>query len=510
MAVLAKPITLPVVEWAPDMPALQSQASVNVDGVLPLTADSYGPLASLQPYSAALNKQCLGAAAFIDTGGNVTTFCGDANDLYSLVPGSTDQSIVSKTSGGYSCPSDGQWNFAQFGTRVIATDFSDAQQSYVLGTSTAFADLSADAPKARYSAIIKSFYMVANTFDSTNGDQPQRVWWPANNDPPNWPTPGTAAAAEVESDFVDIVGPGGWNQGIVGNLGTSDGALFQEHAVWRIIYEGPPATFGFYPAEGVRGTPAPNSLVQLGNQVYYLGEDGFYRFDGTSSFPIGTNRVDKTFFKNLDQSHFDKVIGAADPVNKIVVWAYPSTSASSGIPDSLLIYHWQLNRWSQASATVETIARLLSFGYTLDELGTVLGYTIDNLPFPLNSRAWTGGKLLLGAFDTSHKLNYFSGSPVAATVDTAEIQPIPGRRAVLSRVRPLVDGGSPSVSIGTRNRTMDAITFGSAVSVDAIGSCPVRAEGRYHRARVSMAAADTGWTHIEGIQLEELSPGGLR
>jgi hypothetical protein len=129
--------------------------------------------------------------------------------------------------------------------------------------------------------------VVGNTTDGTFGPQPQRVWWPAIDDPTNWPTPGTSAAAAVQSDYQDLVGDAGWVQGIVGNLGTADGAVFQERAVIRMQYVGPPAIFAFSTAEGVRGTPAPGSLVQVGNLVYYLGEDGFYVFDGSQSMPIG-------------------------------------------------------------------------------------------------------------------------------------------------------------------------------------------------------------------------------
>lgn len=490
------------------MPALNNKGTINVSGVIPRTPDSYGPMPSFAAYSSALGGQCQGADAFLDTSGNVTVFAGDKSDLFSLTSSSSAPANVSKSSGAYGTPSDGQWNFAQFGARVLATNFNDQIQTFTLGTSSAFANLSASAPKARYSAVIKSFYVVANTEDSTNGAQPQRVWWPANNDPTNWPTPGTATAAEVQSDFVDIVGDGGWNQGIVGNLGTSDGALFQEHALWRIVYEGPPATFGFYPAEGARGTPAPNSIVHFSNQVFYLGEDGYYRFDGTNSFPIGANRVDKTFFSNLNQNFFFNIWGTVDPINKLIIWTYPSANSTAGLPDSLLLYNWQIDRWASAPASLETIFRALSFGYNLDSLDNT-GYNLDTLPYSLDSRVWTGGRLLLAGVDQNHKIGYFNAASMAATVDTAEIQPFPGLRGTVNRVRPIVDGGTPSVTWGTRNRQEDAISFGSAVAMDSNGSCPLRGEGRYHRGRITINAGDS-WNHIEGLQVEEASPSGRR
>jgi len=146
-----------------------------------------------------------------------------------------------------------------------------------------------------------------------------------------FPTLGTASAAAVQSDSQNLYGDGGWIQGIVGNLGTADGALFMEHAVVRVIYAGPPGIFYFLPAEGVRGTPAPGSIVQLGALVYYLGEDGFYVFDGTQSKPIGIDRVDRYFFENVDQSKMFRIVAAVDPVNRLIVWACRSRAIAAAI-----------------------------------------------------------------------------------------------------------------------------------------------------------------------------------
>lgn len=507
------PIVLPVAQWAPDLPALANPGCGNVRNVVPRSPSSYGPLSGLSVYSTALANRCQGAAAFLDTAGDVSLFAGDAHDLYALTSAGASWSVVSKTaSHPYNAPSETMWNFALVGPRVLATDFVDPIQSFVQGSSTAFADLAAGAPRCRYLAVVRNFLVAAHTNDSTNGPQPQRVWWSALNDPTNWPTAGTAAAAQVQSDYNDLLGAGGWIQGIVGNLGTADGAVFMERAVWRMVYAGPPAVFYFFTAEGARGTPAPASIVQLGPLVYYLGRDGFYVFDGTTSTPIGVNKVDKYFYSNVDQNNLARVVGAIDPVNKLVMWAWPDLAAANGNPNHLLIYNWQMDRWSIADLTVETLLSLLSFGVTLDAMN-VYG-TLDAMPqFPFDSRVWTGGKDMLGAFDTSHRLNYFNGQNLAATVDTSELQPFPGRRALITGTRPLVDGGSspgsgPSVALGTRNRLVDAVSFNAATPMNSLGTCPQRASGRYVRAEITVPAG-AAWTHMQGLELDA-SPAGVR
>ncbi len=225
------PLVLPVAEWAPDMPAFQNPGCGNVRNVIPRTPTSYGPLSDLAPYSTPLANRCQGAAACLDSGGNVSLFAGDVHDLYALTGAGASWSTVSKTlSHPYGTSSDGTWSFLLFGSRVIASNFVDPLQSYLLGSSTQFGDLAAAAPRCRYTAVVRNFLVAAHTSDPVSGTQPQRVWWSALNDPTNWPTPGTAAAAQVQSDYNDLLGAGGWIQGIVGNLGTADGAVFMERA----------------------------------------------------------------------------------------------------------------------------------------------------------------------------------------------------------------------------------------------------------------------------------------
>lgn len=364
------------------------------------------------------------------------------------------------------------------------------------------------APKTRYMAIVRNFLVCGWTNDASGGDQPQRVWWSSLNDPTNWPTPGTAAAAIVQSNYNDLFGDGGWIQGVVGNLGTADGAVFMEREVWRMVYAGPPGVFYFYAAEGSRGTPAPNSIVQLGPVVFYLGRDGFYAFDGTTSKPIGVNKIDKDFYSRVDQNNLARVVGAVDPINKLIIWAWPDTTATNGNPNHLLIYHWQLDKWTSADLTLEYLLISGTFGQTIDSWDATYG-TLDAVPnFPFDSRVWTGGKDILAAFDTSHMLNYFNGAALQATIDFSELQPIPGQRLMVTNARPLVDGGVPQVSIGTRNRLVDATSYNAATSMNALGTCPQRANGRYLTGR-TIIPAGSAWSHCQGLELEG-APSGVR
>jgi hypothetical protein len=484
---------IPFAEWTPDQPAFGNGATV-ANGVIPKSGGSYGPMSSLSAYSDALTARCQGAFAGRDSDGNVTNFSGDASKLYRMAD--STQTNISRTAG-YATTSEASWRFCQYGNRVVATNFADEIQSYVLGSSALFANLAAAAPKARHIAIINPGFLIAgNTYDAVDGNVPNRVWWSEYLDPTSWPTVGTAAAEAAQSDYNDIP-TGGWVQAIAGAVGGAAGVVFMETSIYRMDYEGPPTVFRFTEIERGRGTPAPNSVINVGPFAAYLGEDGFYMTDGAQSKAIGNGKIDKTFFADLDQSYFHRISGAADPINKLLFWAYPGSGHSSGNPNKVVIYNWETGRWSNADVDCELIFRALSTGYTLETLDST-GYTLDTLPFSLDSRVWTGGRIILAGFDTSHKLGYFNGSNLAATVETGEF-PEAQNVMYVDGIRPVVDGGTVTASIGYRGTPSASVSYTTATAAGDDGVCPQRIASRYVRSKVSVASGGS-WSHAVGIE----------
>jgi len=73
----------------------------------------------------------------------------------------------------------------------------------------------------------------------------------------------------------------------------------------------------------------------------------------------------------------------------------------------------------------------------------------------------------------------------------------------------MVDGGTPSIAIGTRNRQIDAVSFAGAVAINSLGTCRGRWRGRYHRARLTIPAASS-WNHLYGVDEILAVPAGTR
>ena len=269
-----------------------------------------------------------------------------------------------------------------------------------------------------------------------------------------------------------------------------------------------------------RGSIAPFSCVPVAisnsqTVMFFLAEDGFYAFDGTTAQPIGQGRIDKTILDQLSRNYMHRTYGFADPTKKLVLWAF-STDANAGNFESVLVYNWAIKKWSLLNPTElgtksgEFATLLLSAGYTLDALDT-LGYTLDTLPFSLDSRVWTGGAPSLAYFDSDHKLRYWTGDNLAARIDTAEFDGGSGRRLFCSGIRPIGNSFTSS-QITARVMYDDSPNLGTnlttATNPGADGVAPQRVSARYMRARVDTLAT-AAWAHLQGIEAT-IRPEGLR
>ena len=201
-----------------------------------------------------------------------------------------------------------------------------------------------------------------------------------------------------------------------------------------------------------------------------------------------------------------RIVGVSDPINKILIWSYPGSGSVAGTPNKLIMFNYQTQQWSNADQSCEFLNRTLSTGYTLEGLDA-LGYTMETLPYSLDSRAWTGGNPILSGYTTAHKLGYFNGDNLAATIETGEF-PQAQEIMYVDGIRPLIDGGTVTASVGYRASPSANVTYTTATSAGDDGVCPQRIAARFCRAKVSIAAAGS-WTDALGIE-PRMTPDGER
>ena len=477
---------IPVGPWAPDMPDFQSQGSTEALNVIP-KGTSYGPFPSFASISSALNARCQGAVFARKSDGSGVIFAGDATKLYRL--SGVTFSDVSRTAGGaYATPADGGWTFVQFGPLIHAFNGIDAPQQFDIDSDSNFSAMSGSPPVSAYAAVVGDFVMTGQQPGARN-----RVQWGPINQTGSW-TPSQVTQADSQ-DLPD----GGWVQGLVGL--EQAGIIFQEFCIRRCAYVGPPLIFQFGKIADSIGATIPGSIASHKDLIFFVDRSGFYMIvGGYQVAPIGEQRVNRYFWNDVDQGYLQRVSAAIDPVNGLYVISYPGAGNSGGNPNRTLVYAFNLDRWARGvPGDLDMVfSAATQSGFTLEQLDTV-STSLDALPFSLDSAVWTGiARRLVGGFDTNHKLGFFNGPSLAATVDSMEANLAPGFLARVRSARPLVDGGSPSMALGARNRQFDAVSFGSAVAANSVGNCAFNVAARYHRGRITMAAGQS-WNHVMGI-----------
>jgi hypothetical protein len=488
---------VPFAPWLPDIAAFQTEASREALNCIP-SASGFRPFPALSTVTAALTARCQGAASFRNLSGTIFNFAGDATKLYKMATGGLTWDDVSRSSGGaYTTGADARWTFSQYGNFVIAANGTDAPQVFEMGVDTLFSALGGTPPTAYYTGTIREFGILARTATGNN-----RIRWSAIGDVEDW-----VASATTLSDFQDF--PEGGT--IMGFVGGEYGVVFQERAIQRMSFEGPPTAFRFDKLTNLLGCRSEGSIAAFENFIFFLGDDGFYMIRGGSEIiPIGSEKVDRWTETNLDAAQLARVTSAIDPINKLYLIGFPTVGAAN--PDVILIYHWPTGQWSRAAVEHDWLyASMTQSGYTIDDMGLVAA-TIDELPYPTDSRFWSGsGRLLLSGFDTAKKQGFFSGGNLEAKIETGDNQLSPGGRSLVRGLRPMIEGtsGTPILEVGYRNHLDEAVAYAAPKTANSYGFCNARVNARYHRARITIPA-NSAWEFARGVDDIKFSTMGRR
>lgn len=463
-------------EWLPDQPGVTG-AVTDAKNCYPV-ANGYAPFPSEASYSDDAGQNLLIVFAG-KAGGATNLFAAGATQVYKF--DNTDASLDPLTTTGYTAVEG--WDVTQFGSKMILANGQDKLQAYEIGISTYFADLAAAAPTAKFVTVVRDFVVAAN-----DGTDNNKVYWSDINDETDW-TPSPAS----QSDF-QLIPDGG---DITGLAGGEYGLIFLERAIYRMSYSGSPFFFQFDAISRSLGCISNGSIAQYGGFTYFLADDGFYVCDGQSTKAIGVEKVNRWFFENaVPDAIFTQMSATVDPVRKLVIWRFSGTFGQK----YLLIYSIDLDRWSYALTTATSIAYALTPSATLEQIDNYSA-SIDALQTPLDSRVFAGGQLLFAGVE-GQKIITFSGQPKTAQITTGDIDV---GRSTVTLARPIVDGGSGSIAIASRDLLSDQVEFGSDVPADAENRVSLRSNGEYHRLRLTPTGAN--WSTAVGLEVEVVKQG---
>jgi hypothetical protein len=476
---------LPFPEYAPDVSPFGEEESQVIQNVFP-RRDGYGPVNSVTQLTSALSAACRGYFYARNSDGSITIFAATSTKLYKLSNTDFTWSDVTKGAGSYTAlPAGDQWQFAQFNNFVFAVQINIAPQVWDLTSSTAFADLGGSPPQARYIAVVNRFLVLSGLGTST----PYRIQWSGLNATTTW------TSGVNSSDFQDL--PDG---GIVrGVAGGESGLIMQDGSFRRMIYApGAPYVFQIERVAQDKGIFAPLSLVRAGDRVFFCGNDGFQVIaPGGYPQPIGKERVDRTFLVDVDTGNLQLMLGAYDPRATRVYWPYKSLAGATGLFDKILVYDFALDRWALVVQSGEYMATLGKPGLTLENLDSISS-SIDAMSFSLDDVS-SNALAQLSIVDSSHKVGFFTGTALEATLDSSEKEMTDTRRVRVKGFRPITDAGTCYGSVGARENTQGTPSYSNEQNVNSKGLCIANVSTRMARGRIRIPAGTT-WSFASGVE----------
>lgn len=470
---------LPMPEFRPDQ-GVASDVLLTCDGVYP-SLDGYRPVGALVEVTDALAESFLGGYSAIASDGDAYFLAGTASNLYSLTSAGAWSSIVAGLS------ISNRWRFAQFGDFVVAVN----------GDTTREVDLNAGTASAIAAA--PTFDSVAVVGDFVVGGRPDgdinKVRWSAFRDHTAW-TNATNQAGEQ---------PMLTGGAVMGIAGGEYGIVFQRERIVRMTRTGDAsAPFQFDEISVNYGCADGATIAQSGRTVFFYSDRGFMALDdGQVLKPIGSEKVDRSFLRELSRDKLNTLYTAVDPSNKLVFWAIPGT------PGKIWIYNFELDRWATAQLNFTGAFPGFTTSYTTDDLAS-LGYVdVDDVPILVDDPRWSGGAPRLYLISEDRKAGSLTGAPIAADLEFSYQEIDPPYVARPRSLRPKTDAISGlTARVNAKARIGDVDNIFTTTTLRDSGVMPVRQKGRYHKIRLKYAAS-TDWTLIQGVDVE-FERGGIR
>jgi hypothetical protein len=438
------PIPLQFGQWAPDASwtagqLRQAKGLVSVGG-------RYRPIASATIFRSGSNLgyQAKGAGIFWTgtDGSNLEVLLGTDNGIYKLIDGDATPWNRVTTGGAYNASKHWRWRFAQFNDYIFAGNRGVPLQYYALGVTAPRFENVPDAEGDDRKYVPKSCSALFRVGQSLFAAEDRRLQWSAIGQPLSW-------VPDISTGANDLLMPSSGGSIMAGSSGEV-GFIWQERAISRVSFVGPPSFFQIDEVDPHRGLLGPDAWCSIGRAAFMISEDGFYVFDGMQAQAIGAGRVDRYFASRLNWGYRHTVSCAYDSTHAAVMVAYPS--GSSQTPNEVLIWSIADNKWTHDDITCDLVMSIARGAVTnedtetlTDLLGTVIGdevdasVTFDDPMFKAGRRQWA-------LVDGNRDIMVLDGPARAATIETAPIEPSP-TRVLVNEMRLLGDARAKDVTI---------------------------------------------------------------
>jgi hypothetical protein len=270
------------------------------------------------------------------------------------------------------------WDFTTFGDKIIATNYVDEVQAKDV-TDDVFSALIPDTspymPRARFAAVISSSLVLAdiNPTDYDAGSssnytdgKPFHLWASKPLDPAYFDTGDLAN----QTALFALVGQPGMITGLVGG---EWGTVFKRNSIWRMTYAGLPQIFQIDSIAIASGCAYPESIVQVGQDIFFWGGGGISVVsNGSQLNRISNQRVEKAIFDtafeglalaqdydNWPIANESRVYGAYDVYSGLIWWLYRGLEDEEQEMTRYLCYSTKENRFTHGQFDLHYLSLIL-------------------------------------------------------------------------------------------------------------------------------------------------------
>ena len=206
------------------------------------------------------------------------------------------------------------WSWAIVDDKLCFTNPNHRVQYYSFATGYSISLDSTEAVNFKFCIDYANRLILANTAETASED-PLEIKWSKENDPTDW-TDTTAGNLTLQTSEMEITGLGKMGNYLV---------VFTPHSLIFGSRTGISTSPIIFPDErkGV-GAWASDSIVHADGTVFFMGQNDFYKLDGTYPMSIGQPIRDEVF-ANISSNDLRAMKGLHSPTTNEIWWFMPLT-----------------------------------------------------------------------------------------------------------------------------------------------------------------------------------------
>lgn len=198
----------------------------------------------------------------------------------------------------------------------------------------------------------------ANAIGSVTVD-PMFVRWSDTEDAIDWTPVVTNTAGGQRLDEGSFI--------VRGISSKSSNLIWTDTALYTMTFIGAPLVYSFNLVDKNLSIASPNSVVQVNNNVYWMGNGKFYMYDGrVSTLPCTVlDFVFRDVDFGVDFSQSQQIYAGSNQRYNEIMWLYPSLSSATGYCDRYVIFNYSENLWYFGSLNRTAWYDSSLFGYPI-------------------------------------------------------------------------------------------------------------------------------------------------